>query len=84
MAKKPEYIVANGCLQEGSRLIFPGDPYSPATPALAARLVAKKKLVKVGKAESQFASAGEGAADSEPLESDRPVAQPEAAASGGD
>lgn len=61
MAKKPEYIVANGCLQEGSRLIFPGAPYSPATPELTARLLAKGKLVEARASGKPQEADGEGA-----------------------
>lgn len=60
---KPEYRVANGCLQEGRRVILEGQPYSTASPELAKRLVAKGKLIEVkrqgSRPEQQATTGGE-------------------------
>jgi hypothetical protein len=40
MAKKGEFIVVDGCIQEGRETFLPGDPYSPPTTKIRDDLVA--------------------------------------------
>lgn len=40
MAKKGEFIVVDGCIQEGRETFLPGDPYSPPNTKIRDDLVA--------------------------------------------
>ncbi|GGJ32682.1 hypothetical protein [Pseudomonas avellanae] len=44
MAKKPSYIVVDGCIQEGSNVILRGSLYSPASKEMEDALVAEGRI----------------------------------------
>jgi hypothetical protein len=54
MAKKAKYVVADGCIQEGSETFVKGQPYTPLGPEWERKLVAAGTIVEadseVGKA----------------------------------
>lgn len=39
MAKKTDYIVVSGCVQDGRRVVCKGQPYSPASADIEAALL---------------------------------------------
>ncbi|WP_455807986.1 hypothetical protein [Pseudomonas koreensis] len=44
MAKKPGYIVVDGCIQEGRNVILRGSPYTPASKEMEDALVAEGRI----------------------------------------
>ncbi|PPS39410.1 hypothetical protein B0F86_18830 [Pseudomonas syringae] len=44
MAKKPGYIVVDGCIQEGRNVIVRGSPYTPASKEMEDALVAEGRI----------------------------------------
>lgn len=44
MAKKIEYIVIDGCIQDGRNVIVAGQPYSPPSKEVADALIAQGKI----------------------------------------
>ncbi|MBS7416975.1 hypothetical protein [Pseudomonas syringae] len=44
MAKKPGYIVVDGCIQEGRNVILRGSPYTPASKEMENALVAEGRI----------------------------------------
>lgn len=44
MAKKPGYIVVDGCIQEGRNVIVRGSPYTPASKEMENALVAEGRI----------------------------------------
>ncbi|WP_426781097.1 hypothetical protein [Pseudomonas syringae] len=44
MAKKPGYIVVDGCIQEGRNVIIRGSPYTPASKEMEDALVAEGRI----------------------------------------
>ncbi|QIQ74215.1 hypothetical protein [Pseudomonas coronafaciens] len=44
MAKKPRYIVVDGCIQEGRNVIIRGSPYTPASKEMEDALVAEGRI----------------------------------------
>ncbi|WAB92484.1 hypothetical protein OSS47_00450 [Pseudomonas citronellolis] len=47
MAKKAEYIVIDGCIQEGKEVFLPGQPYSPPTAEIRDDLVGRKVIAVI-------------------------------------
>ncbi|RMM27175.1 hypothetical protein ALP86_03173 [Pseudomonas amygdali pv. mori] len=44
MAKKPGYIVVDGCIQEGRNVIVRGSPYTPASKEMEDALLAEGRI----------------------------------------
>ncbi|MCJ2374863.1 hypothetical protein [Pseudomonas sp. RGM 3321] len=44
MAKKPGYIVVDGCIQEGRNVIVRGSPYTPASKEMEDALVVEGRI----------------------------------------
>ncbi|KPZ21543.1 hypothetical protein [Pseudomonas syringae group genomosp. 3] len=44
MAKKPVYIVVDGCIQEGRNIVLRGSPYTPASEEMEDALVAEGRI----------------------------------------
>ncbi|AQL40044.1 hypothetical protein [Pseudomonas syringae] len=44
MAKKPGYIVVDGCIQEGRNVILRGSPYAPASKEMEDALIAEGRI----------------------------------------
>ncbi|MEE4079947.1 hypothetical protein [Pseudomonas viridiflava] len=44
MAKKPGYIVVDGCIQEGRNVIVRGSPYTPGSKEMEDALVAEGRI----------------------------------------
>lgn len=47
MAKKTDYIVIDGCIQEGKACYLPGEAYTPPNAALRAELLASGVIAAV-------------------------------------
>ncbi|AZC37101.1 hypothetical protein [Pseudomonas chlororaphis] len=48
MAAKTEYVVVDGCLQDGAKVIRQGEVYDPPSKEVAALLVAEGKIARRG------------------------------------
>ncbi|AZC31539.1 hypothetical protein C4K38_3580 [Pseudomonas chlororaphis subsp. piscium] len=48
MAAKTEYVVVDGCLQDGAKVIRQGEIYDPPSKEVAALLVAEGKISRRG------------------------------------
>lgn len=55
MAKKAEYIVIDGCIQEGKEVFLPGQPYSPPTAEIRDDLVTRKVIAVINDPAAQAA-----------------------------
>ncbi|MFA0919619.1 hypothetical protein ACDH53_18135 [Pseudomonas tremae] len=56
MAKKPRYIVVDGCIQEGRNVIIRGSPYTPASKEMEDALVAERRIAMSTDPRAQEAS----------------------------
>ncbi len=63
MAKKAEYIVIDGCIQEGKEVFLPGQPYSPPTAEIRDDLVGRKVIAVITDPAAQAAVRAANAAD---------------------
>ncbi len=53
MAAKIEYVVVDGCIQDGTKVIRQGEVYSPPSKELAELLLAEGKIAKRGQLPSK-------------------------------
>lgn len=47
MAKKSEYLVIDGCVQDGRTVVVKGAPYSPPSQEVADELVAEGRIAPI-------------------------------------
>ncbi|WP_085630726.1 hypothetical protein [Pseudomonas sp. R16(2017)] len=47
MAKKAEYLVIDGCVQDGSNVTVKGQPYNPPSKEVADALVAEGRIAAI-------------------------------------
>lgn len=47
MAKKAEYLVIDGCVQDGRTVIVKGEPYSPPNKEVADALLAEGRIASI-------------------------------------
>ena len=47
MAKKAEYLVIDGCVQDGRSVVVKGEPYSPPSKEVADALVAEGRIADI-------------------------------------
>ncbi|MCX4216812.1 hypothetical protein MKZ87_04100 [Pseudomonas sp. MCal1] len=47
MAKKAEYLVIDGCVQDGRNVVVKGQPYSPPSKEVADALVAEGRIADI-------------------------------------
>lgn len=47
MAKKAEYLVIDGCVQDGRTVIMKGEPYSPPSKEVADALLAEGRIASI-------------------------------------
>jgi len=53
MAKKAEYLVVDGCVQDGRVVIVKGEPYSPPSKEVAEALIAEGRIAPIKDALAQ-------------------------------
>lgn len=59
MAAKIEYVVVDGCIQNGKKVFRQGELYSPPSKEIAELLIAEGKLAKRGQLPKDDADEGE-------------------------
>lgn len=47
MAKKAEYLVIDGCVQDGRSVVVKGEPYSPPSKEVADALLAEGRIAAI-------------------------------------
>ncbi len=47
MAKKAEYLVVDGCIQDGRTVVVKGEPYSPPNKEVADALLAEGRIALI-------------------------------------
>ena len=47
MAKKAEYLVIDGCVQDGRTVVVKGEPYSPPSKEVADALLAEGRIASI-------------------------------------
>ncbi|MGE8187945.1 hypothetical protein [Pseudomonas sp. NPDC086278] len=47
MAKKAEYLVIDGCVQDGRTVVLKGEPYTPPSKEIADALVAEGRIAPI-------------------------------------
>lgn len=47
MAKKAEYLVVDGCVQDGRTVVVKGEPYSPPSKEVADALLAEGRIALI-------------------------------------
>jgi len=47
MAKKAEYLVIDGCVQDGRAVVVKGEPYSPPSKEVADALLAEGRIASI-------------------------------------
>jgi len=47
MAKKAEYLVIDGCVQDGRNVVVKGEPYSPPSREVADTLLAEGRIAAI-------------------------------------
>jgi hypothetical protein len=76
MASKTEYVVIDGCIQDGHTVTVKGERYSPATKEIAAELLAQGRIALIA---DPLLEAGDGSGESKANEAKikpPPVQQP--------
>ncbi|MBD9439039.1 hypothetical protein [Pseudomonas sp. PDM04] len=53
MAKKAEYLVVDGCVQDGRVVVVKGEPYSPPSKEVAEALIAEGRIAPIKDALAQ-------------------------------